>query len=526
MSTPSPPAPRIPGLEHVRRLGAGGFADVHLYRQELPRMLVAVKVLRTAAGDLREQLVAEANTMAELAEHPYIVTVLRADVTDDGRPYLVMAYYPGTSLAARARRSPLSVAETLRAGVQLASAVETAHRAGVLHRDIKPANVLLTSYGTPVLADFGIAGRTAEVDDEDDVGVSVAWAPPEVLRGRSNGSVAADVYSLSATLSYLLTGRTPFEDPGGDNSADALLVRTTREPPRRTGREDVPEALERLLQHGMAKDPAHRPGSALALALDLQRVEAQLRLPRTETVVLDHDDDGLHTVTGDATSVRSVLADTPDLPPVSTPQGPPSTPNASTPGHAPSHRPRWPWVAAAAAAAVLLVGGAVGGAVLLLPDDEQSTAGTTSATSSGTEGSSTQGSGTQSSSTAGQTDAALDPCLVGTWETSSYEETVPLLGTLTDLERTMTFGTDGRLTTTYDDARPKGAGAGWVFDGTVVYDVTTSGSTMSFTLVRDGLTVTGPSGDLPPGTGDVQYTCSGDTFTQTATGLDATFTRR
>ncbi|WP_252976148.1 protein kinase [Janibacter melonis] len=130
MSTPSPPAPRIPGLEHVRRLGAGGFADVHLYRQELPRMLVAVKVLRTAAGDLREQLVAEANTMAELAEHPYIVTVLRADVTDDGRPYLVMAYYPGTSLAARARRSPLSVAETLRAGVQLASAVETAHRAG------------------------------------------------------------------------------------------------------------------------------------------------------------------------------------------------------------------------------------------------------------------------------------------------------------------------------------------------------------------------------------------------------------
>jgi serine/threonine protein kinase len=254
------PPPEIPGLSFVQRLGSGGFADVHLYRQELPQMLVAVKVLRTASGDLREQLVAEANTMAQLAEHPYIVTILRADVTEDGRPYLVMAYYPRPNLSARARSAPLSVPEVLRTGVQLASAVETAHRAGVLHRDIKPANVLVTSYGTPALADFGVAGRAGLVDHEDEVGVSVAWAPPEVLTGRSNGSVAADVYSLTATLFYLLTGRTPFEQVGSDNSQDALLARTVSQPPPR----DRSPGRPGRARAGAAHRHGQGPGAAAA----------------------------------------------------------------------------------------------------------------------------------------------------------------------------------------------------------------------------------------------------------------------
>ena len=210
VTTPLPPD--LPGLTHVRLLGSGGFADVHLYQQELPRMLVAVKVLRASAGaNLAQQLVDEANTMAELAEHPYIVTIFRAGTTVDGRAYLVMAYLPQPNLAVRARTQPLSVADALRTGVQLASAVETAHRARVLHRDIKPANVLMSSYGTPALADFGIAGRAETLGSEEEIGLSIAWAPPEVLHGLSHGSVAADVYSLTATIWYLLTGRTPFE---------------------------------------------------------------------------------------------------------------------------------------------------------------------------------------------------------------------------------------------------------------------------------------------------------------------------
>ncbi|WP_252976149.1 hypothetical protein [Janibacter melonis] len=170
-------------------------------------------------------------------------------------------------------------------------------------------------------------------------------------------------------------------------------------------------------------------------------------------MVLDHDDDGLHTVTGDATSVRSVLADTRACR-RSRPRRTRGPPFAST-------------LALAVSSTPLAVGrgrrgrrraprrGAVGGAVLLLPDDEQRTAGTTSATSSGTEGSSTQGSSTRSSSTGGRRTRRSTPPRrhVGDVELRGDR---PLLGTLTDLERTMTFDADGRLTTTYDDARPKG----------------------------------------------------------------------
>ena len=266
-------APRIPGLDVVRPLGSGGYADVYLYEQQQPRMPVAVKVLKreglTAA--IRRQFVDEANTMAQLADHPYIVQVFRSEQTADGGAYLVMKYYPPPNLAVRSRAERMSVEEVLRTGIQLASAVETAHRAGIIHRDIKPANVLVSQYGQPGLTDFGIAGRGGHAEDVDeDVGVSVPWSPPEVLYGLSNGDPRSDVYSLAATLWHLLVGRSPFEQPGGDNSAYALMPRIRAVPVPPTGRADVPVSLERLLAHAMAKDPGSRPQTAIELARGLQ----------------------------------------------------------------------------------------------------------------------------------------------------------------------------------------------------------------------------------------------------------------
>jgi hypothetical protein len=286
--------PKIPGLVFVQPLGSGGYADVFLYEQQSPRMPVAVKVLKAEGltDTLRQQFVEEADTMAALGDHPYIVQVFRAGTSDDGRPYLVMKYYPPPNLAMRARAERFSVEEVLRTGIQLASAVETAHRARITHRDIKPANVLVSAYGAPGLTDFGIAGRGArdgETPPEatDDVGVSVPWAPPEVLYGQSNGDERADVYSLAATLWQLLVGRSPFEVPGGDNSAYALMPRIRSTPPPSTGRPDVPGGLERLLAQAMAKDPERRPATALELARALQAVEQHQRLARTPIVVLD-----------------------------------------------------------------------------------------------------------------------------------------------------------------------------------------------------------------------------------------------
>ena len=283
--------PDLPGMRCTKFLGAGGFADVYLYERDQPRIRVAVKIMKagTLSEAQRRQFEAEADTMALLAEHPFIVPVLGAGTSPDGRPYLAMTYYPSADLAAKVAQNPMSVAEALRYGIQLASAVETAHRSGIIHRDIKPSNILLSSYGVMGLSDFGIAGRPTDISQEDEVGISLPWSPREVVVGESNGSVQSDVYSLAATVWHLLVGRAPFYVPGGDNSERATFTRIVHDRAPMTGRTDAPASLDRLLQQAMSKDPAYRPQTALELAQHFQRIEQELRLARTEVVVLEHD---------------------------------------------------------------------------------------------------------------------------------------------------------------------------------------------------------------------------------------------
>ncbi len=275
--------PELPGYLFVKHIGAGGNAQVYLYEQNLPHRKVAVKVLDESAlsDDARRRFTAEANVTADVA-HRHIVQVFDANVTADGRPYIVMPYYPQPNLSVRARRSHFSVADVLRIGIQVGSAVETSHRRDVLHRDIKPQNILTDSYGEPALTDFGIA--TTKGGDGPE-GLSVPWSPPEILFGTSPGDQRADVYSLGATLWHLLVGRSPFEQPGGDNGTFALMGRIKSEAPPRTQRTDVPDSLERLLRQAMAKDPAARPQSAMELIRGLQSIEQELRLPLTHPIL-------------------------------------------------------------------------------------------------------------------------------------------------------------------------------------------------------------------------------------------------
>jgi len=275
--------PDLPRYRFIRHIWAGGNAQVYLYEQDLPHRKVAVKVLNESALSeaARHRFTAEANVTADLA-HRHIVQVFDANVTADGRPYIVMPYYPEPNLSVRARRAHLSVADVLRIGIQVGSAVETSHRRGVLHRDIKPQNILTDSYGEPALTDFGIAA-TQGGDGPD--ALSVPWSPPEILDETSPGDERADVYSLGATLWHLLAGRSPFERPGGDNGTFALMERIKSDPPPPTQRADVPASLERLLGLAMAKDPAARPQSALELIRGLQSVEEELRLPLTRPIL-------------------------------------------------------------------------------------------------------------------------------------------------------------------------------------------------------------------------------------------------
>lgn len=275
----SPPV--IEGFEYRDYLGGGGFADVFLYQQLRPKRQVAIKVLRNAVTDAltRQLFDAETDLMASVSHHPYIVSVFDASVADDGRPYIVMEYYPPPNYYQLAKQRSIPVAEVLRVGIQIASAVETAHRNGIIHRDIKPANILVDSYGRPGLTDFGISSGAGSEDDEA-VGLSVPYAPPEIVSSQSNGNAQSDVYSLTATLYTLLTGRTPFER-GERNGRAEVRDRVLNDAPPETGRSDIPKALEFLIRQGLSKRPGDRPQTALAFAHALRDIESSLKLDTT-----------------------------------------------------------------------------------------------------------------------------------------------------------------------------------------------------------------------------------------------------
>ncbi|WP_345941146.1 serine/threonine-protein kinase [Microbacterium sp. Se63.02b] len=239
---PSPP-PDLPGFTYVEPLGTGGFADVFLYEQEMPRRRVAVKVLLAdrISSSAAQEFADEANVMAMLSTHPAIVTIYQAGVAGDGRPYLVMEYCPRPNLQIRSRKEPFSVAEALRVGIQVAGAVETAHRAGVLHRDIKPANILVTEYNRPALTDFGIASTTGATGEAS--GMSIPWSPPEESFAEPPQSgPRTDVWALGATLYTLLAGRSPFERQGERNSSADLIERIERAALPSLKRPDSPRA--------------------------------------------------------------------------------------------------------------------------------------------------------------------------------------------------------------------------------------------------------------------------------------------
>lgn len=292
MARPPAPAPQLPGYTLVRHLGGGGFADVFLYRQESLGREVAIKVLlaKDSSPAARARFENEGAVMARLSEeHRNIVPVYDAAIGPDGRPYLVMQYCPKPDLAKRYKSGSFTVAEVLATGVQLAGAVESAHRQGILHRDIKPANVLTTRSGRPALADFGIAVNAAAEQDPDAVGVSIPWSPPELLADEPAGDARSDVYSLVATLYTLLARRSPLELPDRPTTQADLLARIPRIPAPPTGRPDTPRSLERLLSRGLAKDPDLRFASAEQLARALQQVQREIGEPVTDFEFLAAD---------------------------------------------------------------------------------------------------------------------------------------------------------------------------------------------------------------------------------------------
>ena len=233
------------------RLGRGGMGVVYRATDMRLDRPVALKVLpasRAADARARARLLDEARAAAAL-DHPHIAAVLDVGTLDGGlaadRMYVAMAYYDGETLANRMARGPVPVAETLRLGRQLTSALAAAHDAGLVHRDVKPSNVLLTAVGDAVrLVDFGIAARVgAELPHTTAARGTRRYMSPERASG-APPDPRADVWSLGLVLRDLLDAR-----------GDAELV---------------PEALAALLHRCLDPDPARRPANAGEVLAALQ----------------------------------------------------------------------------------------------------------------------------------------------------------------------------------------------------------------------------------------------------------------
>jgi serine/threonine-protein kinase PknK len=239
----------IPGYDGFRLLGRGGFSAVYQARQLAYDRQVAVKVLDIGINDdtVRRRVTRERAATGRLTGHPNIVTILDSGFLGDGRPFLTMALCPNGSLADRvASEGALPIADVLHIGIKVAGALETAHRNEIVHRDIKPENILVTAYGEPALADFGISSVTDQRSlTRNTQAYTPNHAPPEVLRGEV-ASIPSDIYNLGSTLYQLLAGHPPFSLSGSAGLAvfvDKVLNQEAPPP-----RDDLPESLLAVLR--------------------------------------------------------------------------------------------------------------------------------------------------------------------------------------------------------------------------------------------------------------------------------------
>jgi eukaryotic-like serine/threonine-protein kinase len=255
----------------VRKLGAGGMANVYLAEdQELGRR-VAIKILndRHANDDqFVERFRREAKNAAALS-HPNIVSIYDRGEAE-GTYYIAMEFIDGRSLKELiVSRGPAPLTVAVEYARQILSALRFAHRHGIVHRDIKPHNALVDAEGRVKVTDFGIArAGTSQMTEAGSIVGTAQYLSPEQARG-TNVDQRSDLYSLGIVLYELLTGTVPFN---GDTPVEIAMkhLSTLPEPPS-TRRSDIPRDLDLIVMRALAKDPDDRYQSAEEMDADLER---------------------------------------------------------------------------------------------------------------------------------------------------------------------------------------------------------------------------------------------------------------
>ncbi len=263
----------------IELLGSGGMAEVYLAHDAVLDRDVALKVLsrRYAEDDeVIERFRSEARSAAALS-HSNIVSIYDRGETEDGTYYIVMEYVAGGILSERILRvGPFPTHTAAAVAIQVAEALEEAHRRGIVHRDVKPQNILVTESGDVKVADFGIA-RAASSATLTRTGIvlgSVHYMSPEQALGLPVGP-RSDLYSLGAVLYEMLTGEPPY-DAENPISIAMKHVDGYLRPPQEVD-PSISEGMNAITVRLLAKDPEERYPDAVSLVNDLDRVRQGLR---------------------------------------------------------------------------------------------------------------------------------------------------------------------------------------------------------------------------------------------------------
>src|SRR5262245_10394898 len=271
------------------QLGKGGMGEVYLAQDTKLDRKVALKVLPRALAEDKDRMsrfVLEAK-LASALNHPNIITIHEIGEID-GVHFIATEYIEGETLTSQLQKESLSLKSTLEIALQVASALDAAHSAGIVHRDIKPDNIMIRQDGIAKVLDFGLVKLTAtevsavdtEADTKLDVKTSmgvimgtVAYMSPEQARGQDTDA-RTDIWSLGCVLYQMLTHQQPFQ---GETMVDVWANIIHEEPPSILAhRSDTPAELERIIAKTVRKDRDERYQSAKELFNDLQQLQTRL----------------------------------------------------------------------------------------------------------------------------------------------------------------------------------------------------------------------------------------------------------